>query len=198
MRPVLPYLISFNDSIQNIDISFFNKYYDTNSEEYKYLLSPTEHYRILVYLSSLVNNVHILDVGTHNGASALALAQNKSNHIWSYDIEAQNIPFKREVPNISFMTRDMFEIDRQVITMASFILLDVSPHNGEMESRFLQMLIDAKYQGLLVCDDISLNEEMSKFWESIPKYKLDVSKYGHFSGTGIVNFNPTYSRFILQ
>ena len=49
------------------------------------------------------------------------------------------------------------------------------------------------YKGLVLLDDTKLNEGMVTFWNSITQEKLDISDYGHWSGTGIVNFDP--SRF---
>ena len=49
------------------------------------------------------------------------------------------------------------------------------------------------YKGLVLLDDIKLNEQMKYFWNDISEEKLDISDYGHWSGTGIFNFDP--SRF---
>ena len=38
-------------------------------------------------------------------------------------------------------------------------------------------------------DDIHLNEQMRVFWENVTDKKIDVTKYGHVTGTGIINFS---------
>ena len=60
----------------------------TNKEE--------QHYYLLAYLSNLVNNSIIIDLGTHVGTSALALAFNNSNKILTYDI-TNTMPCKVEI-----------------------------------------------------------------------------------------------------
>ena len=38
-------------------------------------------------------------------------------------------------------------------------------------------------------DDINLNEAMWKFWASIKQTKSEITRIGHWSGTGIVLFD---------
>lgn len=46
------------------------------------------------------------------------------------------------------------------------------------------------YKGLVVWDDIFLNQDMIDIWNSIPNdEKVDITKYGHFSGTGLWAMN---------
>ena len=45
-----------------------------------------QHYKLLAYLSSLFNDVTIIEIGTHVGESAVALAYNKNNIIYTFDI----------------------------------------------------------------------------------------------------------------
>ena len=45
------------------------------------------------------------------------------------------------------------------------------------------------YLGVLILDDIHLNKEMKFFWENINEDKLDISVFGHSSGTGVVFLN---------
>lgn len=174
--------------VSEISIDFFELYYP-REEHLMYLRMDKEHYRLLVHLSSLINNSIILDVGTSVGASALALSQNPTNQILSYDVEHHNIPFRNKIPNIRLIQNDMFAISQEEIQAASLILLDVTPHDGEKERIFFNMLSTYGYKGIVVCDDIHMNKEMKRFWESIGQNKIDVTQYAHFSGTGMVSFN---------
>jgi len=47
------------------------------------------------------------------------------------------------------------------------------------------------YIGILILDDIYLNEPMRYFWNEVCKNedKMDISHLGHWSGTGIIYFN---------
>jgi hypothetical protein len=49
-------------------------------------------------------------------------------------------------------------------------------------------LHDIKWNGLLLLDDINFNEPMNQFWNNISEEKYDITKIGHWSGTGLVNF----------
>jgi hypothetical protein len=49
------------------------------------------------------------------------------------------------------------------------------------------------YRGIVILDDIHLNDHMNTFWNNITQKKHDVTNVGHFSGTGIIIFDQ--SRF---
>ena len=68
--------------------------------------------------------------------------------------------------------------------------MDVDPHNGKIEYEFYNYLKSINFKGLLICDDVWFFKEMrDNFWYKIPnEEKLDISKYGHWSGTGLINF----------
>jgi predicted O-methyltransferase YrrM len=105
-----------------------------------------QHYRLLSYLSTLVNDAIIIDIGTHHGQSALALSYNKRNIVHTFDIEDRVSNSKiKNVDNINFHMDNLFEVDgrekwNETILKSSFIFLDVDPHNGLME-----IVIDCVY-----------------------------------------------------
>ena len=59
-------------------------------------------------------------------------------------------------------------------------------HNGIHEKLFYDWLIKINYKGLLLFDDIHLNNEMRTFWNNIIHKKEDISHIGHITGTGVV------------
>lgn len=196
MYDAIPQIIRFGDFIHDIDLSFFSKYY--KSCGYNYLYEKEEHYRLLVYISSLMNNIKILDAGSHHGCSSLALAQNPTNYVNGYDINSYSIPYRGQVKNITIHQNDALHLQPHIIKESQLIILDIDPHSGLEEMSFVKLLIKYRYRGLLICDDIRCNQGMSRFWEWIPKYKLDITKHGHFSGTGIVSFNPYVCRYVIS
>jgi hypothetical protein len=156
-----------------------------------------QHYRLLSYLSTQFNNCNIFDIGTHRGHSAIALAYNPSNTIYSFDIMDKIFPKYRAIRNIKFVYDNLFAEEgrekwRDIILTCPFIFLDVDPHNGTMEIDMIAWLKEIGYSGLIVCDDIWYFKEMrDNFWHKIePQYKYDITSVGHFSGTGIVSFKP--------
>ena len=145
-----------------------------------YMDAGLEHYRLLAFISKLYNGVNLLDIGSYQGSSASALSFNKKNKVISYDIEQQPEIADIKIPNIEFIKGDvlMHEIT------ASFIMLDTY-HDGEFEQEFADHLLKINYKGLVMFDDIHLNNEMSNFWNGLKNEKYDITEIGHHTGTGI-------------
>jgi len=162
-----------------------------------------QHYKLLSYLSTLFNNTHIIDIGTHRGASSTALSYNKSNTIYTFDIENRIIDdgnSPKSNPNIVFNYVNIFQHSvreewKDRILSCPLIFLDIDPHDGNLEYEFYLFLKENKFQGILVLDDIWYFEGMrNNFWYKIPKEdKLDVTNLGHWSGTGIVQFEKKFN-----
>lgn len=142
-----------------------------------------EHYRLLSFISYLFKKQTLLDIGTYEGNSAVALASNPKNKVISYDIEPRMII---EKPNIEYRIGNVMD-DVKLVLSSPFILLDTF-HNGDFEQEFVDFLLDIKYQGMLMLDDIYLNKPMKKFWNKIKLEKYDLTSLGHFTGTGLVIF----------
>lgn len=71
-----------------------------------------------------------------------------------------------------------------------FIVVDLHPHEGGLEKSIYEKCKRIDYKGFIIYDDTELNDEMKSFINEIPNNeKIDVTKYGHWSGTTIVNFN---------
>lgn len=159
-----------------------------------YAKSGKEHYRFLGYLSSLFNEITILDVGTHLGGSALALATNRNNKIISVDIEDKR-ETKIDLPNIEFYIGDITdpELGHDIINSANIIVYDAA-HDGISETAFHKLLLELGWNGIVVWDDITLNwtgkprQCMIDFWNSIENTKYDITEYAHWTGTGIVQY----------
>lgn len=152
-----------------------------------------EHYRLLSYLSTLYSNSTIIDIGTHMGNSALALSFNKTNTVHTFDIVKKDLDsYILNKSNIVFHTDDILKNEefKDLILQSPFIFLDVDPHNGIMEYDFFNYLNSINYKGFMICDDIWYFKEMrDHFWNKIDSsIKIDMTKYGHWSGTGIINF----------
>ena len=66
-------------------------------------------------------------------------------------------------------------------------MIDID-HTGKNEQLMLDFLVEIGWQGFLLFDDIYFNKEMNDLWNSIRHKKCDLTKIGHFSGTGMVLF----------
>lgn len=163
-------------------------------------LSPAghSHYPLLAYISESYNNCKFIDIGTLYGWSALCLAKNKSNTVITYDLRdhiaelkvIDNKPYKsiKDIKNITLKLKNFLD-DLNELKDTKLIFLDVDPHDGLQERVILKALKDANYNGVLICDDIWLNQGMRDFWNDIDLPKENLTQFGHYSGTGLVYFN---------
>jgi len=163
--------------------SFLKKGYPNN---WFFMEAGQEHYRLLAYIGSLYKSKTLLDIGSYQGNSAIALSHSGKNKIISYDLDTQPIIEKIKNDNIKFIKGDILA-DNDLILASPFIMLDTY-HNGDFEQEFVDHLINIKYNGLVMFDDIHLNNEMSNFWNGLKNEKFDLTDIGHFSGTGLVIF----------
>lgn len=177
------------DEINKLNLNLFIENIASNQQYKNFFLGNAgqEHYKLLAFFSMLYDNSVILDVGTNRGFSSLSLSYNKSNQVHSFDLyelkELLNPPenIKYYIDNV------MKKMYKDLILSASFILLDTF-HDGIFEDNFYKYLIEINYVGVLLLDDIFLNNEMKKFWNSITHEKYDITNLGHWSGTGLVIF----------
>jgi hypothetical protein len=175
------------ENISHIDLSCFAKYV-ANFEHRNYFLDVDfrEHYRLIAYLGTLFDNSNIFDIGTCLGYSALALSYNNTNRVISYDIfECKELAHAEELSSIEYLLGDVLNDER--LLESPLIMLDTN-HDGVFEKRFYEFLKGNRYKGLVLLDDIHLNEPMKKFWSSITETKEDVTDLGHWSGSGLVEF----------
>ena len=181
-----------------IDLSTLqSKYQYTSINWYEFVNSQgIEHYKLLAYLSSFYKGRDIFDIGTHRGASALALSHTAENTVYSFDIEHKyTLP---KVSNIQYALEDLWSESvrskwEEKLLGSAFIFLDIDPHEGTREFEFYKWLKQKNYQGFLICDDIWYFKPMrDAFWYKIPSEdKLDITEVAHWSGTGIVRFQPS-------
>jgi len=157
-----------------------------------------EHYKLLSFLAKQVAQTKqscvISDIGTLYGCSALAFAlAHPSVQVTTYDISnvvpnAQNI---KTISSVSNITRKYMsaQIDIASIAKSDIILLDIDPHEGEEEAKIVKSLKEHGFKGLLIIDDINLNDKMKACWNDIKLPKYDVTKVGHWTGTGIIVYD---------
>ena len=186
-------LILNNFKLDVLNTNIISQYSELESNEglrdnwgtsYFHSQSGKEHYRLLIELSSYFNNEILFDIGTNRCMSAIALSKNKTNKIKSYDI-VQQLPINPNVENIQFIIGDSTKDED--LQKSRFIFLDVD-HDGIYEEILFNHLRSIGWKGLIILDDIKLNEPMSIFWNSITERKADLTPIGHWSGTGMVLF----------
>jgi len=174
-----------NEMLDKLDLSHLESF---GVDEWFSLPSSKEHYRLLAHVSTLCSG-NIIDIGTHKGMSALAFSNNENVQVDSYDI-VHNYPlFTKD--NVTFHIENVLTNKETLakIEKASVISIDTM-HDGSFEREMLKWLLSSKFKGVVMFDDIHLNYGMEKFWrdECTKLDSVDLSKIGHWSGTGVVFF----------
>jgi len=179
-----------NFQLKNHDYLVSKDYYDLNSGE--------QEYRLYSYLSTFFDNVIILDVGTLNGRSAIALSHNENNKVLSYDIQNHiNINDHKiySKQNILFNIKNIIEdLNEEFIKNVKIVMIDID-HYETIETIIIKRLKELNFSGLIILDDITkhpdpyINACMNRLWNNIPYTKYDFTNYGHWSGTGIIVMN---------
>lgn len=178
-----------NTELNLLNTTYINKYSNKlNTKDhnpyYFHTESGKEHYRLLMYISSLYNNQILFDIGTNKCMSSIALSYNNLNKIKTFDI-LRVLPENPIINNIEYIIGDSTK-DKD-LSETPFIFLDVD-HDGIYEKIFYDRLKQINWNGILLLDDIHLNDHMKDFWNGIREKKYDITKIGHWSGTGVVLF----------
>lgn len=173
-----------NAELDKIDTKYIEQYASFTNISYMSWPSGREHYRLLMFVSNLFDNSLIYDVGTNRTMSALALSMNPKNKVKSYDV-VKVLPENPPVQNVEYILGNCTQ-DSDLIN-APFIFLDVN-HDGLFEMEFYNHLKQINYKGMLMLDDIHLNEPMKQYWNQFQEPKYDLTGIGHWSGTGLVVF----------
>lgn len=163
---------------------------------------PGEHYKLLAALVAVTGAKRVIEIGTHQGLSALALMQTlpADGTLATFDI----LPY-REVPGyvlrdddfadgrltqfVSDITADAgYAEHREVLRDADLIFVDAAK-DGHQERVFLRRFEDLRFTNgpLILFDDIRVRN-MLRIWREIRRPKLDLTSFGHWSGTGLVDY----------
>jgi len=176
-----------NETLDSIDMSRYELIDNLEYQKYYQNKSSKEHYRLLTYLSNYYNSEIFLDIGTLKGCSAIALSTNITNKVYSFNLNEQKE--LKEIPNnIEFIIDNVINGNFDDLIMKSKLILLDTFHDGTFEQMFYDYIKRLDYKGILILDDIHLNNEMEFFWNNIEKNKIDITNIGHSTGTGVVIF----------
>jgi|SaaInlStandDraft_2_1057019.scaffolds.fasta_scaffold103288_2 predicted O-methyltransferase YrrM len=165
---------------------------------------PGEHYKLLSSLVRGLGSKRILEVGTYTGLSALAMIPelNSESKLVTVDI----IPWDQIFG--TYLIKEDFEDGRfsqiiadfgnmnemlgheKIIREADVIFVD-GPKDGVFERKFICNLISMKLtqNPIIIFDDIRV-WNMLEIWREIDQPKLDLVGFGHWTGTGLVDWCP--------
>lgn len=163
---------------------------------------PGEHYRLLAGMVAHLAPTRIVEIGTHTGLSALCLLKylQPAGSLITFDL----IPWNK-LPDTCLTPADFADGRlRQIIAdladhktfrqhapelaRADIIFVD-GPKDMKFEPSFAAYLDTLVFDKApwVVFDDIR-GMNMLKFWRELRKPKLDISSFGHWTGTGLVHW----------
>ena len=174
---------------------------DLLADSVYYNVFPGEHYRLLRAITNILNPQIAVEIGTYTGMGTVAILQGLSKgSIHTFDVVPWNSFSSHLKPQYfsdgqvvqhlaDVSSRAGFEQHRQILDEAELIFLD-APKDGQFEYRFLPLIcgLEKMKRKLLILDDIKF-VNMIDLWRSIKSPKLDISSFGHWSGTGLVDLS---------
>lgn len=161
-------------------------------------LADREHYKLLAYISQhCPPGTLIADLGTCTGQSALALSTGPVR-VETMDIQLWS-QLARLPSNVHYVQGNCLD-HIHALTAYSITMLDLDPHDGDQEKKFIDGLSDHGYRGTVICDDIYLNDAMKKFWSRCTDQydTLDLTDIGHWSGTGVIHYPDCHIKLELK
>ena len=189
------------DLARQVDLSWLSR--RMSGPPYYPEVWPGEHYKLLAGLVLACKPKRVIEIGTSQGLGALAIKGSlpPGSELITLDV----IPWT-EIGESALRPSDFADGNvRQVIgdlsdeqfflsfaeTLSGCNLLFVdAPKDVQFERTFLRFLagISLPPNALVVFDDIRL-WNMLRIWREIARPKLDLTSFGHWSGTGIVDWN---------
>jgi predicted O-methyltransferase YrrM len=163
---------------------------------------PGEHYKLLDALVAELQPQVVVEIGTWQGLGSLTLRRSlpAGGRVVTYDI----LPW-REVPDHVLREEDFADgrleqrlvdlsqpsipdEDCEVLRSAALVFVDAAK-DGEQERRFLQTFETVGFDNpaIVVFDDIRV-WNMLAIWREIQRPKLDLTSFGHWTGTGLVDY----------
>ena len=160
---------------------------------------PGEHFRLLGGLVQALQPRTVIEIGTYTGVSALAMKEfmPPESRLVTFDIRPWNTLSNTCLTERDFkdgtLTQhadDLAELSsvrkhRELLQSADLIFLD-GPHTGDIEIAMMNNLCSLKFDHppIVLFDDVRLFP-MLKFWRELALPKLDLTSFGHWSGSGI-------------
>jgi hypothetical protein len=164
---------------------------------------PGEHYKLLAGLMKVLEPKVVIEIGTATGLSAVVMKQFMplGSTLATFDLLAwRGFPggvlteedFKdgtlvQHLDDLSYP--EGINKHRALLERADFLFIDAAK-DGEQEQRFLDQLATVKFAKppIVMFDDVRV-WNMLRIWRQLRRPKLDLTSFGHWSGTGLVDWS---------
>lgn len=164
---------------------------------------PGEHYKLLAGLVMTINPKIVIEIGTKEGLATLSLRKylHDNSRLYTFDIIKWHEKPQTHLTNEDFQEgkitqytddislKENFEIHSDLISKSEFLVLNII--KGSCENKILEMLktINFRKKPYLIIDGIRTFHLM-KIWRNLKMPKLDLTSFGHWAGTGLVEWEP--------
>lgn len=167
---------------------------------------PGEHYKLLGGLVKSLHARNIVEIGTATGLSALTLLLElpAGGKVTTFDV----VNWRQYIDGTVLTDSDfadgrllqviddlqlpaVVERHRETLESADFIFIDAAK-DGVMEQKFIDNLKPLRFRNapIVMFDDIRV-WNMLTIWRRLDRPKLDLTSFGHWSGTGLVDWTAT-------
>jgi predicted O-methyltransferase YrrM len=164
---------------------------------------PGEHYRLLAAAVDVLRPRLVIEIGTAEGLSALAMRQYlpPEGRLVTFDV----VPW-RTYPDVRLTDADfadgrleqrvedlsdpaVFAANAGRLRDAGLVFMDAAK-DGQLEQVLLDHFETLRFvqPSLFILDDVRL-WNMLRIWRSVTRPKLDLTSLGHWSGTGLIEWN---------
>ncbi len=177
-------------------------------------LWPGEQYRLLAALVQVMRPALVVEVGTGGGSSALSMLHTlpRDGKVVTFDVvpwqrlsrsecalddaDFQNGRLTQHTDDVSHP--EGFAKHRALFERANLFVLDAAK-DGRMEARLLDLLRRCSFHAapVFVFDDIRF-WNMLAIWRTLPWPKLDLTSFGHWTGTGLAEWTPAATSVTLM
>lgn len=165
-------------------------------------LWPGEHYRLLAAMVAELDASRIVEIGTFQGLSALAMLSSlkAGGSLVTFDVvpwrdvrpvllrdgDFEDGRLRQEIADLSDFT--VMKRHADVLQAAEFFFIDAAK-DGVMERKFLENFrrLGLPKKPILMFDDTK-TWKMIRIWHDIQEPKLDVTSFGHWAGSGLVDW----------
>ena len=164
---------------------------------------PGEHYKLLAGLVLACKPKRVIEIGTSLGLGALSMKGSLPDGSelitldlipWTEFERSILLPSDFENGNLRQVLGDLsnqefFSSFAETLADCDLLFVD-APKNVHFERAFLNNLasICLPPNALVIFDDIRL-WNMLQIWREITRPKIDLTSFGHWSGTGIIDWN---------
>lgn len=168
---------------------------------------PGEQYKLLAAFVDILEPKTVIEIGTAAGGSCLTMKKFLpcGGKIITYDIipwdqypgtglTVSDFDAQLEQRIIDLSKKEQSQAQIATLQEADFIFVDAAK-DGEMEQAFCDLFDSIQFTNspIIFFDDIRF-ANMVTIWRGIRHPKLDLTSFGHWSGTGVVEWQSTNFR----